>query len=123
MEKLYALLYSFNFNEALRLSKDIYKPSEKGKGFFITHSDDELLDKIKAIRKCDILLGMGFTEKESSMIKTIFCVFYLVPKFNLNQMLSDSIENIEIRLKKSSKIKNKDIPFRDLKCLLLGEKL
>lgn len=121
MEELFNLLHNFRFNEAIKLSKEIYKPSGKGKCFFITYTDEQLLNITKHISGNDILLNMGFSQNESSIIKTIFCVYFLCPVFNLNDKLSSSISDLESRLKKSSKIKNKDIPIVDLKNLLKGE--
>lgn len=121
MEELYNLLYNFRFKEALNLSKELYKPKHVDKGFFITYTDSQLLSMVKTIRSSDSIANMGFTNSEQAIIKTMFCTYYMCPNFSLNEKLISSIDDIENKLRKSSKIKNKYVPFLDLKNLLKGE--
>lgn len=120
MDVVYNLINESKFTEAIKYSREVYNPTGKGKGFFINYTDKELLDIIKSIKKCKSLSKMGFDKIEINTIKNEYCLYYLIPTFDIKKRLIELIPNIEERLVKSPIIKNKDIPFVDLKNILRG---
>lgn len=108
---------------AIKLAKTLYNPIVKGKGFFMSYSDNELISLLIKIRSSKVMESMGFTVEETNKATAMMCLFYCIPTFDINAKLKEIIPNIESRLVSSTKIKNKDLPFLDLKNLMKGDRV
>lgn len=91
--------------------------------FFINFSKENLEDIISRINSSNVFDKIGFDKDYVTTFKSVYCMYYLFPDIILQDRFEEILPGSVKFIKKSTLIKNKDIPFVDLNNLLRGYKV
>lgn len=120
------LLQSGKLNEAITFYTGFKRNNHykgKGSGFFLEFSENDLRAMFDKIRKTKVFDEIGLPAEHINKFREVFYELYLFGDVDLQKRFDNIFPGSSAIVKKSSRIKNKDVPFLDLKNLIKGDKI
>lgn len=124
--KATAMIYEGNLNGAIEFYTNFKANNQykgKGSGFFLEFSESELKKIFIKIKNTTVFSDIGLPGPYINRFRDVFYELYLFGDINLEKRFEDILPGSVDIIKKSRIIKNKDVPFVDIKNKIRGFKV